>query len=786
MEISKHFRYVISRTFDLVAEYQHEMITPEHILLVVLRDNNDSELLKAAGVNLPLAIEYTEEYLKTYIPEIQDKNSDPVASVGFRNILARAINNVQACGKKILTTGAVLVSMLDEVENGCSIFLYNAGINRLKLMDLVSHSLPEEDTVPAEENDLFSLTTDMEDRTFDSLGDENFRDSYFTKSENFPDESGKSIFENFVTDMVEEAKAGKYDPLLGREKELNRTLEILGRRTKNNPLHVGEPGVGKTAIACGLANLIAQGKIPPALNGISLYKIDMATLVAGSKYRGDFEERLLAIIRELSKKPFPVLYIDEMQTIVKAGSGDSDSMDASSILKPVLAEGKIRCIGSITYQDYSKFIERDRALQRRFQKIDVSEPSREDTIKILTGLKKRYEDFHKVIYPQESIEYAVDLSGKYIRDQFWPDKAIDVIDEAGATLKTHEKDRNGDSGAIRVSKELISEIVAKIARVPKEQVSTSEKDALLRIEKELPSVVIGQPEAVRKVLYSIKRSRAGFRNPEKTISNFLFVGPTGVGKTLLAKTLSQLMGIPLVRFDMSEYQEKHTVSRLIGAPPGYVGSENGGLLTDTIRRQPYCVLLLDEVEKAHSDIYNVLLQVMDYASLTDSQGRKADFRNVILIMTSNAGANEIGKNLIGFGAGKVSDSALKAAVERIFPPEFRNRLDAVVPFTALSRESIGLIVQREIKKISLVFESKNKKLKVSSECFDLITDMCFNGEFGARDVERIIEESIVTPLIDSILYGESQGESLCRAFVKDGKISTEMLPCKTLESVKLN
>lgn len=786
MEISKHFRYVISRTFDLVAEYQHEMITPEHILLVVLRDNNDSELLKAAGVNLPLAIEYTEEYLKTYIPEIQDKNSDPVASVGFRNILARAINNVQACGKKILTTGAVLVSMLDEVENGCSIFLYNAGINRLKLMDLVSHSLPEEDTVPAEENDLFSLTTDMEDRTFDSLGDENFRDSYFTKSENFPDESGKSIFENFVTDMVEEAKTGKYDPLLGREKELNRTLEILGRRTKNNPLHVGEPGVGKTAIACGLANLIAQGKIPPALNGISLYKIDMATLVAGSKYRGDFEERLLAIIRELSKKPFPVLYIDEMQTIVKAGSGDSDSMDASSILKPVLAEGKIRCIGSITYQDYSKFIERDRALQRRFQKIDVSEPSREDTIKILTGLKKRYEDFHKVIYPQESIEYAVDLSGKYIRDQFWPDKAIDVIDEAGATLKTHEKDRNGDSGAIRVSKELISEIVAKIARVPKEQVSTSEKDALLRIEKELPSVVIGQPEAVRKVLYSIKRSRAGFRNPEKTISNFLFVGPTGVGKTLLAKTLSQLMGIPLVRFDMSEYQEKHTVSRLIGAPPGYVGSENGGLLTDAIRRQPYCVLLLDEVEKAHSDIYNVLLQVMDYASLTDSQGRKADFRNVILIMTSNAGANEIGKNLIGFGAGKVSDSALKAAVERIFPPEFRNRLDAVVPFTALSRESIGLIVQREIKKISLVFESKNKKLKVSSECFDLITDMCFNGEFGARDVERIIEESIVTPLIDSILYGESQGESLCRAFVKDGKISTEMLPCKTLESVKLN
>lgn len=786
MEISKHFRYVISRTFDLVAEYQHEMITPEHILLVVLRDNNDSELLKAAGVNLPLAIEYTEEYLKTYIPEIQDKNSDPVASVGFRNILARAINNVQACGKKILTTGAVLVSMLDEVENGCSIFLYNAGINRLKLMDLVSHSLPEEDTVPAEENDLFSLTTDMEDRTFDSLGDENFRDSYFTKSENFPDESGKSIFENFVTDMVEEAKTGKYDPLLGREKELNRTLEILGRRTKNNPLHVGEPGVGKTAIACGLANLIAQGKIPPALNGISLYKIDMATLVAGSKYRGDFEERLLAIIKELSKKPFPVLYIDEMQTIVKAGSGDSDSMDASSILKPVLAEGKIRCIGSITYQDYSKFIERDRALQRRFQKIDVSEPSREDTIKILTGLKKRYEDFHKVIYPQESIEYAVDLSGKYIRDQFWPDKAIDVIDEAGATLKTHEKDRNGDSGAIRVSKELISEIVAKIARVPKEQVSTSEKDALLRIEKELPSVVIGQPEAVRKVLYSIKRSRAGFRNPEKTISNFLFVGPTGVGKTLLAKTLSQLMGIPLVRFDMSEYQEKHTVSRLIGAPPGYVGSENGGLLTDAIRRQPYCVLLLDEVEKAHSDIYNVLLQVMDYASLTDSQGRKADFRNVILIMTSNAGANEIGKNLIGFGAGKVSDSALKAAVERIFPPEFRNRLDAVVPFTALSRESIGLIVQREIKKISLVFESKNKKLKVSSECFDLITDMCFNGEFGARDVERIIEESIVTPLIDSILYGESQGESLCRAFVKDGKISTEMLPCKTLESVKLN
>lgn len=786
MEISKHFRYVISRTFDLVAEYQHEMITPEHILLVVLRDNNDSELLKAAGVNLPLAIEYTEEYLKTYIPEIQDKNSDPVASVGFRNILARAINNVQACGKKILTTGAVLVSMLDEVENGCSIFLYNAGINRLKLMDLVSHSLPEEDTVPAEENDLFSLTTDMEDRTFDSLGDENFRDSYFTKSENFPDESGKSIFENFVTDMVEEAKAGKYDPLLGREKELNRTLEILGRRTKNNPLHVGEPGVGKTAIACGLANLIAQGKIPPALNGISLYKIDMATLVAGSKYRGDFEERLLAIIRELSKKPFPVLYIDEMQTIVKAGSGDSDSMDASSILKPVLAEGKIRCIGSITYQDYSKFIERDRALQRRFQKIDVSEPSREDTVKILTGLKTRYEEFHKVIYPQESIEYAVDLSGKYIRDQFWPDKAIDVIDEAGATLKTHEKDRNGDSGAIRVSKELISEIVAKIARVPKEQVSTSEKDALLRIEKELPSVVIGQPEAVRKVLYSIKRSRAGFRNPEKTISNFLFVGPTGVGKTLLAKTLSQLMGIPLVRFDMSEYQEKHTVSRLIGAPPGYVGSENGGLLTDAIRRQPYCVLLLDEVEKAHSDIYNVLLQVMDYASLTDSQGRKADFRNVILIMTSNAGANEIGKNLIGFGAGKVSDSALKAAVERIFPPEFRNRLDAVVPFTALSRESIGLIVQREIKKISLVFESKNKKLKVSSECFDLITDMCFNGEFGARDVERIIEESIVTPLIDSILYGESQGESLCRAFVKDGKISTEMLPCKTLESVKLN
>lgn len=786
MEISKHFRYVISKTFDLVAEFHHEMITPEHILLVILKDKTDSELLKAAGVNIGIAIEYTEGYLRTYIPEMQDKNTDPVASVGFRNILARAINNVQACGKKLLTTGAVLVSMLEEVENGCSLFLYNSGVNRLKLMDLVSHSLSEDDTTAAEENDLFTLTSDIDDGDFNSFGEDSFKDNIpGGKTGDFSSESERNIFETFVIDMVEEAKAGKYDPLLGREKELNRTLEILGRRTKNNPLHVGEPGVGKTAITCGLANLIANGKLPPALNGIGLYKIDMATLVAGSKYRGDFEERLLTIIKELSKKTFPVLYIDELQTIVKAGSGDSDSMDASAILKPVLAEGKIRCIGSITYQDYSKFIEKDRALQRRFQKIDIPEPTREETIKIISGLKKRYEDFHKVIYPQEILEYAVDLSGQYIRDQFWPDKAIDVIDEAGACIKTYRQNTAENEYTV-VQKEVISEIVAKIAKVPKDQISTSEKEAMLKMEKELPSVVIGQPEAVKKVLYSIKRSRAGFRNPEKTISNFLFVGPTGVGKTLLAKTLAQLMGIPLIRFDMSEYQEKHTVSRLIGAPPGYVGSENGGLLTDAIRRQPHSVLLLDEVEKAHSDIYNVLLQVMDYASLTDSQGRKADFRNVILIMTSNAGASEIGKNLIGFGAGKISDSALKAAVERIFPPEFRNRLDAVVPFTALSRESIGLIVQREIKKISLVFEAKNKKLSVSSECFDLITDLCFNGEFGARDVERIIEEKIVSPLIDSILYGENTENFICRVFVDKGKITTEMRTSKAREHIKLN
>jgi ATP-dependent Clp protease ATP-binding subunit ClpA len=580
------------------------------------------------------------------------------------------------------------------------------------------------------------------------------------------------------------AREGKLEPVIGRENELDRTVQVLCRRFKNNPVHVGDSGVGKTAITEGLAQRIITGKVPPTLKDFSIFSLDMGALIAGTKYRGDFEERVKRVVEEMLKKDKAILFIDEIHTLVGAGAVSGNALDAANILKPVLGSGKLRCIGSTTHEEYGKYFEKDRALSRRFQKIDINEPSEEDAVAILRGLKDKYEDYHKVHYSEEALESAVKLSAQYITERRLPDKAIDVIDEAGAFVrieayKKQSMENNGRqpaetlNGAQRmVGSETKSEtvqegtvdfigigtteietVVSKIARIPEKSIGMSEKDRLKSLDENLRMRVFGQDDAVTSVVKAVKRSRAGFRAPNKPVANFLFVGPTGVGKTELARSLTEILDIPMHRYDMSEYQEKHTVSRLIGSPPGYVGYEEGGLLTDAVRKQPHGVVLLDEIEKAHEDIYNILLQIMDYATLTDNNGRKADFRNIVLIMTSNAGAREIGKSLIGFGERINDESALDESIEKIFTPEFRNRLDAVVRFGHLSREVMISIVDKELNLFKSQLAEKNVTLEVTGSCINQLAEEGYSREFGARNAGRLVEEKIKTFFVDEVLFG---------------------------------
>jgi ATP-dependent Clp protease ATP-binding subunit ClpA len=565
------------------------------------------------------------------------------------------------------------------------------------------------------------------------------------------DSEQNKVLRSFTTELTAKAKAGDIDPLIDREDILERTIQVLCRRFKNNPVHVGEPGVGKTAITEGLAQMIANGKVPKRLKGSKIYALDMGAIIAGTRFRGDFEERMKRVIAELQRQEKVILFIDEIHNIVGAGAVSGGSLDASNILKPALASGKLRCIGSTTYDEYRKYFEKDGALSRRFQKIEVPEPSTDETVKILQGIKSKYEEYHRVSFTEEAIRSAAELSDKYINDRRLPDKAIDVIDEAGALANM----KDADEGVIKiVDLRDIEAVVAKIARIPEKSVSSSEVDKLKDLETSLKSQIFGQDHAIELVVDAIKRSRVGFREPNKPVASLLFVGPTGVGKTELARQLAAIMGVPLNRYDMSEYQEKHTVAKFVGAPPGYVGYEEGGLLTEAIRKNPHSVLLLDEIEKAHADIFNTLLQVMDYATLTDNNGRKADFRNVVILMTSNAGAREIGKQIIGFEAKSINKDAVYTAVERIFSPEFRNRLDGVVNFNGLTHEVVLMIVKKAINEFSAQLQEKNVSLQTTDNCYEWLALKGYSQEFGAREIARLIQDKIKRFFVDEVLFGK--------------------------------
>jgi ATP-dependent Clp protease ATP-binding subunit ClpA len=643
--------------------------------------------------------------------------------------------------------------MFDEDESFASYYLMSHGITRLDILNYISHGIA---LVPdgAHKSDSNLVADDGEEKT----GGKN----------------RKSVLEMFTTELVAKAELGQMDPLIGRDDIIERTVQVLCRRLKNNPIHVGEPGVGKTAITEGLAQRIAAGIVPKPLIGAKVYSLDMGALLAGTRYRGDFEERLKRVLAELDKMENVILFIDEIHTVVGAGAVSGGSMDASNILKPALASGKMRCIGSTTFEEYRKHFDRDRALSRRFQKIDITEPTIEETRTILIGLKERYEKHHDVVYNDDAILAAAELSAKYINDRHLPDKAIDVIDEAGAYARMNLPD--GLASTVTITREAIEKVVSKIAKIPERSVSSTETFKLKNLEDELKAQIFGQDKALETVVSAIKRSRAGFGSADKPVANLLFVGPTGVGKTELARQLAASLGVALHRFDMSEYQEKHTVARLVGSPPGYVGYEEGGLLTEAIRKTPYAVLLLDEIEKAHQDIFNTLLQVMDYATLTDNAGKKADFRNVVLIMTSNAGARELGKKQVGFANQEpVRTDALTDAVKRIFLPEFRNRLDGVVVFNGLDIGITEQIVRKEIGVFAGQLLEKKVTIEVADDVYSHLAEKGFSTEFGARQIARLVQDEVKSFFVDKVLFGSLAGGGRVRIDVRDNQIFIKVL-----------
>lgn len=719
MEISTVLNQILMAAYNEAKNRKHEYLTPEHVLFASLYFPEGREVIEGCGGNIEQLKRNLDKHLSTHIPVIEE--GEPIQSVGLQHVIERAIMHINSAQKEILDFGDIIIAIYEEEESFASYFLVREGITRYDLLNYISHG------AQFEEDEL---------EEFD---------------EELAEESGKKskVLEQFTVELTEKARKGELDPLIGREDILERTMQVLSRRLKNNPVHVGEPGVGKTAITEGLAQRIVEGTVPPVLKNAKIYRLDMGALIAGTRFRGDFEERLKRVIAELQKKEKVILFIDEIHTIVGAGAVSGGSMDASNILKPVLADGKIRCIGTTTYDEYRKYFEKDGALSRRFQKIDIHEPSHEDTIEILQGIKSRYEEHHRVTYTDEALQQAVELSARYITERKLPDKAIDVIDEAGAYARMYA---NEDEEPVITAHE-IERVVAKIARIPERTVSASEIEKLQYLENELKAQIFGQDAAVQKVVEAIKRSRAGFREAEKPIASFLFVGPTGVGKTELARQLAFTMGIELIRFDMSEYQEKHTVARLIGAPPGYVGYEEGGQLTEAVRKHPYCVLLLDEIEKAHPDIFNSLLQIMDYATLTDNTGRKTDFRNTIIIMTSNAGVREMHKRVLGFEVATYNLDAVNKELERLFAPEFRNRLDAIVFFNGLNKEMMRNIVLKKIKEFSKQLEEKNVTLVCTDACIDWLCEKAYSPMFGAREVARVIQKHIKSFFVDAVLFG---------------------------------
>ncbi|MDR2553601.1 MAG: ATP-dependent Clp protease ATP-binding subunit ClpA [Treponema sp.] len=822
MKISRHVQAIINAAYNEAKVRNHEYLTPEHILYAALSFAEVQGVLNACGGNLDQLKNGMENYFRQKVP-LAD-NAEPTQTVGFQNVLERAVMRSQTSQKDILDVADILVALFDEERNYCAYYLRKAGVKRFELVSALSHGYDAEIPGGLEGGETGVRRPGGRARPEEEAETEGTE----TGARKAP--AKKSALEKFATELTVLAREGVLEPVIGREHELDRTVQVLCRRFKNNPVHVGDSGVGKTAITEGLAQRIASDQVPPLLKDFLIFSLDMGALVAGTKYRGDFEERVKRVIEEMLKKDRAILFIDEIHTLVGAGAVSGNALDAANILKPALSSGKLRCIGSTTHEEYSKFFAKDRALSRRFQKIDINEPSEEDAVAILRGLKNKYEDYHQVRYSDEALESAVKLSAQYITDRRLPDKAIDVIDEAGAfvrieAFKSRREAGNeaaGDETArsesvqdaqnahvqhsgtdspeelpgkaesvgggtvdfIGIGMAEIETVVSRIARIPERSVGTTEKDKLKTLEDGLRGRIFGQDAALTAVVRAVKRSRAGFRAPNKPVANFLFVGPTGVGKTELARSLAEILEVPMHRFDMSEYQEKHTVSRLIGSPPGYVGYEDGGLLTDAIRKQPHGVVLLDEIEKAHPDIYNILLQIMDYATLTDNNGRKADFRNIVLIMTSNAGARDIGKNLIGFGDRVNDESAVDGAVEKIFTPEFRNRLDAVVRFGHLSMEIMISIIHKELDAFRRQLEEKNITLEVTEACVNQLARDGYSRDFGARNAGRLVEEKIKTFFVDEVLFGALCEGGAARADYLEGEYRILILETAKAEAAE--
>ena len=724
--LSKELEVTLNLAFKAAREQRHEFMTIEHLLLALIDNPTAAKVLRACGADLNQLRRQLTDFIRENSPALpEDEERDTQPTLGFQRVLQRAVFHVQSSGKKEVTGANVLVAIFGERESQAVYLLGQQNIARLDVVNCISHGISK-------------------------LGEEeNASDNApATEEEGEGGEAAKTALDQFCTNLNEQARRGKIDPLIGRQDEIERTVQILCRRRKNNPLYVGEAGVGKTAIAEGLAKKIIEKDVPEILHNAVIYSLDLGALLAGTKYRGDFEKRLKAVIAQLKREPGAVLFIDEIHTIIGAGAASGGVMDASNLIKPMLASGEMKCIGSTTYQEYRGIFEKDRALSRRFQKIDVNEPSVEEAVKILQGLKSRFEEHHDVKYTSQALRSAVELTSRYMNDRHLPDKAIDVIDEAGARQRLSPPSRRKKT----IGTFEIEEIVAKVARIPPKTVSTSDKEVLQNLERDLKMVVFGQDEAISTLATAIKLSRSGLGNPEKPIGSFLFAGPTGVGKTEVTRQLARIMGIELIRFDMSEYMERHTVSRLIGAPPGYVGFDNGGLLTEAVHKQPHAVLLLDEMEKAHPDVFNVLLQVMDHGTLTDANGRKTDFRNVIIVMTTNAGAERLSRASIGF---TLQDHATDAgeAIKRTFSPEFRNRLDAVIQFRALDPATIGHVVDKFLVELESQLDSKKVTLEVDQSARHWLAEHGYDPLMGARPMSRLIQEKLKRALAEELLFG---------------------------------